>query len=43
MFEDFNAAVSSTEVRSALRMNEDTSTMLDEKVQLYIEDNRLYR
>jgi nicotinate-nucleotide adenylyltransferase len=43
IFEDFDAAVSSTEVRSSLRMNEDSSTMLDEKVQLYIEDNRLYR
>lgn len=41
--EDFDYVLSSTEVRSSLRANESTAQMLDEKVRLYIEDNRLYR
>ena len=40
---DFDFEVSSSEVRDRLRANEGTGTMLDEKVSLFIEDNRLYR
>ncbi|MEX2468974.1 MAG: nicotinate (nicotinamide) nucleotide adenylyltransferase [Pseudohongiellaceae bacterium] len=40
---DFRQMESSSEVRRLLRENEDTSAFLDPRVQLYIEDNRLYR
>jgi len=41
--EDFDYVLSSTEVRSSLRANDNTAQMLDEKVRLYIEDHKLYR
>ena len=40
---DFDFEVSSSRVRDCLRANEGTDNMLDEKVSLFIEDNRLYR
>lgn len=40
---DFRQMESSSAIRSKLRENEDTSAFLDPRVQLYIEDNRLYR
>lgn len=40
---DFRQMESSSAVRRLLRENGDASAFLDPKVQLYIEDNRLYR
>ena len=40
---DFRQAESSSAVRGLLRDNEDASEFINPKVQLYIEDNRLYR
>lgn len=41
--DQFNYEASSSAVRKVLRMDEDVSSLLHPKVQLYIEDNRLYR
>ncbi|MEQ8406985.1 MAG: nicotinate-nucleotide adenylyltransferase [Gammaproteobacteria bacterium] len=41
--EEFSYEASSSAVRKALRMHDDVSPLLHPKVQLYIEDNRLYR
>ena len=41
--EEFAIDVSSSSVRDKLRANEGTGNMIDEKVSLFIEDNRLYR
>jgi len=40
---DFDIDLSSSLVRDRLRANEDTTRMLDGKVSLYIDDNKLYR
>lgn len=41
--QDFDIDVSSTRVRDLLRANEETGNLLDEKVGLFIDDNKLYR
>ncbi len=43
LLEEFQYDASSSGVRRALRMEEDVSSLLPTKVQLYIDDNRLYR
>lgn len=40
---DFDIDLSSSAVRDRLRANEETARMLDGKVSLYIDDNKLYR
>ena len=41
--QDFDIEMSSSVVRDRLRANEETARMLDGKVSLYIDDNKLYR